>query len=96
MRRALALLAAASMIVAAVFIRSRIDDNKTHVTSVSSNGPRTGPLTIVCVRELADACDAMKTTHPDITTRVEDAGATAQALAKGTAEIGRASCRERV
>jgi len=86
-RRALALLAAAGLIVAAVFIRSRIDEDSTQAVSASSTAPPSGPLTIVCVTELADACDAMKTTRPDIMTRVEDAATTAQAVAKGTAGI---------
>jgi hypothetical protein len=82
MRRALALLAAAGMIAAAVFIRSRIDEDTTTVASVSSNAPPTGPITIACVTELRDACDAIMKQHPEITIRVEDAATTAQALAK--------------
>jgi hypothetical protein len=88
MRRALAVLAAAGMIVAALVIRSRIDDNKPHVVSVSSSGPRTGPLTIVCITELENECNAIHAAHPDAQTRVEDAATTAQTLAKGgTTEI---------
>jgi hypothetical protein len=86
-RRALALLAAASMIVAAIFIRSRIDEDTTHVVSGSSNAPPTGPITIACVTELAYACDAIKQEHPGIRTRVEDAASTAQALAERTAGV---------
>jgi hypothetical protein len=71
------------MVVAAVLIRSRIDDSKTHVVSLSSAGPRTGPLTVVCITELANECAAIHAAHPEVQTRVEDATTTAQALAKG-------------
>jgi hypothetical protein len=67
------------MLVAAVLIRGRIDDDKQTVTSRSE---RTGPLTIVCVTELSAACDAIAAEHPDVETRVEEASTTAEALAK--------------
>jgi hypothetical protein len=81
-RRALALLAAVAMVVGAVFIRSRIDDDDKTQT-VSAKAAATGPLTIVCITELAAECDALKAEHPDINTRVEDAAITAQTLASG-------------
>jgi hypothetical protein len=75
------LLAAVAMIVGAVVIRSRIEGDDTQ--TVTSKPAASGPLTIACVTELADACQAIQKDHPTVTIRVEDAATTAQALAKG-------------
>jgi hypothetical protein len=82
LRRALALLAAAAMIAGAVLIRSHLDE-KSARQSVATRSSVTGPLTIVCVTELENECNAIKTDHPDVITQVEDAATTAQRLAKG-------------
>src|SRR4051794_41079019 len=77
------------MIVAAVLIRSRIDDDSTEVVSARPDVPAqpTGPITVACVTELADACNSIKKEHPDLVTRVEDAATTAQALATRSAAV---------
>src|SRR6476619_4202607 len=71
------------MIVGAVLIRSRVDDDDNKPQAVSAKPHATGPLTVVCVTELAAACSAIKTEHPEVETRVEDAATTAKALARG-------------
>jgi hypothetical protein len=86
-RRALALLAAVAVIVGTLFIGSRVagDDGQAQLVSVKSEA--SGPLAIVCITELAKECDAIRTEHPEIDTRVEDAATTAQALARGDSGV---------
>lgn len=76
MKRTLAIAGAVMMIVVAIIIRSAIDSGDS-----SSSPPATG--TIVCITELADACNGLT----GVTVRIEDASVTAKAIAKGSANI---------
>ena len=82
MKRITAIVAAVTMVVVSLFIRSRIDDD-------SSNGDRPrddgGRPVVACVTELADACHAAY--GDSIELRVEDANKTAAALAKGNKDL---------
>jgi len=75
MKRALAVLGAIVMIGVSVAIRHNIDSD--------SKSAASGPLTIACITELADACNAMS----NVTVRVEDASVTAKAIADGQTDI---------
>jgi hypothetical protein len=77
MKRFLAIAASIVMVTVAISIRSSIDSGGSGATSPS------GPITIACVTELADQCNALL----NITVRVEDASTTAKSIAAGTAHI---------
>lgn len=78
MKRVTAVVAAVTMIVVSLFIRSRLDDD-----GGATGGPKDegSPPVVACVTELADACKAAYGDSVDL--RVEDAHTTAVALAKG-------------
>src|SRR3954471_6109564 len=65
------------MIGVSVVIRHGIDGKG------SSSAAPSGPVTVACITELADACNALT----NVTVRVEDASVTAKAIANGTAGI---------
>ena len=72
MTRALAVVAAVTMIALSLFIRSRIDDS-------SGDGGDSGdaPIVLACVPELTDACARLASDTVEI--RIADAGVTAKA-----------------
>jgi hypothetical protein len=81
-KRVAAVVAAVTMIVVSLFIRSRLDDDN------KSNGDRPddgGRPVVACVTELADACQAAYGDSVEL--RVEDARTTATALAKGSSDL---------
>src|SRR5947209_6453954 len=69
------------MIALAVVTRSAIDGGKSNGGAPASSGP----VTLVCLRELESVCTALS--RPNVTVRVEDASITARALAKGDTSI---------
>ena len=73
MTRALAALAAITMVAVSLFVRSRIDDS-------SGDGGDTGDAKVVlaCVPELSDACGRLASDTVEI--RMADAGVTAKSL----------------
>jgi hypothetical protein len=73
-RRALAVLGAIGMVVAAVLIRQTIDSDE-------SAGPAEGPAVVMCAQDLADTCAAL---GDGIEVRTAAAADTAEALADGT------------
>lgn len=75
MRRLLAFLAAGLLIVVAIFVRSRLDARD---ADQATSGQVTG--TLVCVPEARAACEALRTAHPTMTVKVEEAGTTLEAL----------------
>jgi hypothetical protein len=80
-KRVTAVVAAVTMIVVSLFIRSRLDDDG-HGGGSHDDG---GRAVVACVTELADACQAAYGDSVDL--RVEDARTTAAALAKGGSDI---------
>jgi len=74
-KRVLAAIGAIVMIVAAIVIRSSLDDTPAH--------PSRGRARIACIAELEAECHSL--TNVDV--RVEDAAVTAKTLASGTADI---------
>jgi len=79
MKRAGALVAAVLLVLIAVWIRGRLGGDGVKL----GGGDPTG--TVVCATELARACESLRVEHPEVEIRIEAAGATAQALAGGTA-----------
>jgi hypothetical protein len=77
-KRALAIIGAVAMIVAAVFIRRAIDDNGGGSSTTTTGG--SASATVVCVTELAPVCNAVGRDHTDIKVVVEDAAATVDRL----------------
>lgn len=79
MRRLLAFLAAAAMIGGALYVRSRGEDTP-------DDGPDPGPepgevVTMACVTELRDVCQALEDANDDLVVTVQDPDATIAALA---------------
>ena len=74
MRTLLALVVAAAMIAGALYVRGGTDGNLP--------GPLTSrePAQLVCVSELKSVCEAIAGDHDNVEVRVEEAGATADAL----------------
>jgi hypothetical protein len=72
-----ALVLAALLIVAAVYVRGRLDDD-----SADSNqaGSASDTSTLVCVTELDAVCRELDREHEDLTVRVEDAAVTEATL----------------
>jgi len=85
-RRLGALAVAVVMVAAAVVIRGRIDDHSGSGSGSSSGG--SGPVTLVCASELAQACKAIQTSDRDVHVTVEDAGVTASRLETADAATG--------
>ena len=86
MRRLLALALAVAMVAGALFIRDRLDDDGSQASEGGSgNGNDGRGALVVCVTELADACEALRADGAE--TRVEPAGTTFDALVDGTAEL---------
>ena len=78
--RVLALLAAVAMVVAAMSVRSRVDE---------STGEAGAPLRLTCSTELEAVCAALAAASPDrVRMTTEPAGATAERLVAATADIG--------
>src|SRR4051812_37749259 len=66
------------MILVALAIRERLDDDDS-----GGGGTASGPVRVVCVTELTEACTALK----DVEVTIEDASVTAKKVAAGTADI---------
>lgn len=83
MKRIAAIVAAVTMIVVSLLIRSRLDDD----SSATPARPveNTGRIVVACVTELAGACRAAYGDSVDL--RIEDAGTTATALAHGSKDL---------
>lgn len=77
MRRLLALVVAVGLVVGAVWVRGRIDEE-------GGDGGRAGggdrAATLVCVTELATVCEAVAGQEPDLEVRIEEEAVTEQAL----------------
>jgi hypothetical protein len=71
-KRALAVVAAVTMVVGSLLLRSRLDD-----TSGGGNGGNT-KVVLACVTELADACNALAGANVEI--RIADAGTTSKSV----------------
>ena len=84
--RLLAVIAALAMIGGALYYRGRggSDGPPSNPTGTTQPTVRNGQLTIVCVTELADVCDAIAKADDDVEVTVEDAGTTAATLAKAS------------
>jgi hypothetical protein len=80
-QRLLALLGAIAIVVAAVLVRSAIDDGD---GSRSDRSPSDGHLVVVCARDLAAACDGLT----DVTVIDEDAATTAARIGSGSRPDG--------
>jgi hypothetical protein len=76
MRRLGAALAAILMVLLALYVRSRIDDDGN-----GSSGGGSAALRVQCSSELADACAELADERDDVEVSVEHAGDTADALA---------------
>ncbi|MGI8663773.1 MAG: hypothetical protein ACR2LQ_11250 [Acidimicrobiales bacterium] len=83
MKRFIALVVAVALIGVSLFIRSRVDSggNDAGGGSVDHNGRQV----VVCINELADACQRAYGATADV--RIEDATSTARTLAMGGADI---------
>lgn len=71
--RLLALVAAVAMVVGAVTLRSRLDEDGARVAA-------TGSLRLVCSAEVAEACTRLAEIDPRVSVMVEEAAATADRL----------------
>ena len=79
-----AVLVAAALIVIALVVRRTVlddDDAEAGPSTVATTAPPTAATELVCATELAAACQAVKTDHPELTVRVEPAGTTLDGLA---------------
>ena len=79
MKRVGALVAAVLLVVIALWVRGRMGGDGIELGGDEATG------TITCATELARACEAIQTAEPGLSIKIEAAGATAQALASGTA-----------
>src|SRR3954463_11320481 len=66
------------MILVALAIRERLDDNGS-----DGGGTASGPVRVVCITELTVACTSLK----DVEVTIEDASVTAKKIAAGNADI---------
>jgi hypothetical protein len=73
-KRVLAVVAAVLMIGGALLIRSRIDSRDEAADLEASKA------VVVCAAELGPVCDELRRTHPELTTRTEEASVTAASL----------------
>lgn len=73
-----AVVAAVLMILVALAIRERLDDNGSDGGDTAS-----GPVRVVCITELTEACSSLK----DVEVTIEDASLTAKKIVAGTADI---------
>ncbi len=85
-RRLVALAVAVLMVVAALVIRSRIDDSSESGNSDSGSGAR--PVSLVCASELEDACTSILKADGSVRVIVEPAGVTASRLEGADAVTG--------
>ncbi len=76
MKRVAALLAAIGMIALAVLIRDRVDDG----SSTDRGADEDSTATLVCVTELARACEALAVEEPEVDLRIEEAADTLATL----------------
>lgn len=75
MKRLGALVVAVVMVVLAVYVRGRLDDEGS-----SGGGDTSAPATLVCVTELDAVCRELDRTHDDLTVRIEDEATTQATL----------------
>ena len=80
MKRVVAILVAAGLIVAAVFVRRALDDDD---ASGDDGGDAAGTPTLICATEAEAACEALDDAGTVEVVAVEPAGATADRLADG-------------
>jgi hypothetical protein len=85
-RRLVALAVAVIMVVAALVIRSRIDDSSDPGGDASGSGA--GPVSLVCASELEPACTAILKADSDVRVTIEPAGVTASRLEGAGAVTG--------
>jgi hypothetical protein len=85
LKRLAAVIATVLMIVGAVFIRSRMDDNKSDPATTSPNAPANkGVLNIVCSTEFKDVCQDLRANMgAKVAITDESAGVTLDRLANG-------------
>jgi hypothetical protein len=82
-KRALAVIAAVLMIAVAFFVRSRT--SATSEAKRAEDGKITG--TLVCAEELRSTCDTVKSAHPELEVRIEQASVTQATLQKASFSI---------
>lgn len=78
MKRLGALVAAVLLVVVALWVRGRLGGDGVRLGGGAPSG------TILCATEVARACEALRGEYPGVATRIEAAGATAQAVGGGT------------
>lgn len=85
MKRLAALLGAVLLIAVAVVIRDQLDDRDSGATS-SGPDERSAEMTLVCVEELAEVCEELQRQNGELSVRIENAGATLDALGAADAD----------
>lgn len=81
MKRLLALLVAIGLVVGAVVVRGMLDDDSDGAgTNTEGDGNAEGALVVVCVSELAPACEQLAAEDPEVTVRIEEAQTTLELL----------------
>jgi hypothetical protein len=79
-----ALVVAALLIVAAVYVRGRLDDDS---AGSDQNDSASTVSTLVCVTELDAVCRELDRSRDDLTVRIEDAAATESTLVSPTFDV---------